>query len=122
MRNLKTVAEFTIKDMIKRKTFIISMTIILVLIVVGFNIPNIINMVKGDKDWNSKILLIDSENIFEGNLQILNSQEFSYDFIVQNNDIGKDEIKTKIETGEIGLPTTEKLILPCGIYGKITKD
>lgn len=29
----------------------------------------------------------------------------------------------KIETGEIGLPITENnLILPCGIYGKITKD
>ena len=31
-------------------------------------------------------------------------------------------VNTKIETGEIGLPTTEKLILPCGIYGKITKN
>lgn len=29
---------------------------------------------------------------------------------------------SNIETGEIGLPTTEKLILPCGIYGKITKN
>ncbi len=29
----------------------------------------------------------------------------------------------KIETGEIGLPVTENnLILPCGIYGKITKN
>lgn len=29
----------------------------------------------------------------------------------------------KIETGEIGLPTSENnLLLPCGIYGKITKD
>ena len=29
---------------------------------------------------------------------------------------------TCIETGEIGLPTEENLILPCGIYGKITKN
>ena len=27
-----------------------------------------------------------------------------------------------IETGEIGLPTNENLVLPCGIYGKITKN
>ena len=27
-----------------------------------------------------------------------------------------------IETGEIGLPTSENLNLPCGIYGKITKN
>ena len=101
MRDLITVAEFTIKDMVKRKSFIISMIIILVLIVVGFNIPNIISTIKGDSNWNSKILLIDSQNLFEGNLQVLNSKESSYDFIVQNNDIGIDEIKTKIETGEI---------------------
>ena len=101
MRDLVTVAEFTIKDMVKRKSFIISMIIILVLIVVGFNVPNIINTLKGDSNWNSKILLIDSENIFEGNLQVLNSEESPYDFIIQNKDISEDEIKTKIETGEI---------------------
>ena len=101
MRDLITVAQFTIKDMVKRKSFIISMIIILVLIVVGFNIPNIINSIKGENSWNSKILLIDSQNLFEGNLEVLNSEESPYDFIVQNKDISKDEIKTKIETGEI---------------------
>ena len=101
MRDLITVAEFTIKDMIKRKSFIISMIIILVLIVLGFNVPNIINNIKGEDTWNSKILLIDSGNLFEGNLEILNSEESPYDFIIQNKDISKDEIKTKIETGEI---------------------
>lgn len=101
MKDLITVAEFTIKDMVRRKSFIISMIIILVLILVGFNIPNIINKVKGDSDWSSKILLVDSENIFEGSLEALNSEEASYDFIVQNEDINQDEIKTKIETGEI---------------------
>ena len=101
MRDLITVAEFTIKDMVKRKSFIISMIIILVLIVIGFNIPNIINTIKGEDSWNNKILLIDSQNLFEGNLEVLNSEESSYDFITQNKDISKDEIKTKIETGEI---------------------
>ena len=52
MRDLITVAEFTIKDMIKRKSFIISMIIILVLIVIGFNIPNIMSKIKGDSDWS----------------------------------------------------------------------
>ena len=101
MRDLITVAEFTIKDMVKRKSFIISMIIILVLIVVGFNIPNIISTIKGEDSWNSKILLIDSQNLFEGNLEVLNSEESGYDFIVQNRDISKDEIKTKIEAGDI---------------------
>ena len=30
---------------------------------------------------------------------------------------------SKIETGEIGLPVTENnLVLPCGIYGRVTKN
>ena len=31
--------------------------------------------------------------------------------------------KNIIETGEIGLPVKENnLVLPCGIYGRVTKD
>ena len=66
MRNLWTVAEFTIKDMLKRKSFIISMIIILAFIVVGFNIPRIIELFQGESNWNTKVLIIDEENIFEG--------------------------------------------------------
>lgn len=101
MRDLITVAEFTIKDMIKRKSFIISMIIILVLIVIGFNIPNIMSKIKGDSDWSNKILLVDNENIFEGNLEALNSEESSYNFIIQNEDISEEQIKNKINSGEV---------------------
>ena len=39
------------------------------------------------------------------------------------NNLLKLKFNANIETGEIGLPVTEnKLILPCGIYGKITKN
>lgn len=101
MRDLITVAEFTIKDMLQRKSFIISMIIILVLIVVGFNIPNIMNKIKGDDDWSSKILLVDSENLFEGNLEALNGEGASNNFIIQNENIDEKEIKEKINSGEI---------------------
>ena len=40
MRDIFTVMKFTINDMIKRKSFIISTLIILILIVIGFNVPN----------------------------------------------------------------------------------
>ena len=101
MRDLITVATFTIKDMIQRKSFIISTLIILVLIVVGFNIPNIISKIKGDSDWDDKILLVDSENIFEENLEALNTQDTGYNFIIQNEKIDEQEIKNKINNGEI---------------------
>ena len=50
MRDLKTVIAFTIKDMAKRKSFIISTFIILVLIVIGINIPNIMKAITGDNE------------------------------------------------------------------------
>ena len=42
MRDIFTVVKFTMKDMVKRKSFIISTLIILTFIVVGFNVPNLI--------------------------------------------------------------------------------
>ena len=49
MRDIFTVMKFTINDMIKRKSFIISTLIILILIVIGFNVPNLIKKFNGDK-------------------------------------------------------------------------
>ena len=44
MRDLWVVASYTIKDMLKKKTFIISNLIIFIIIIVGFNIPNILSL------------------------------------------------------------------------------
>ena len=46
MRDIFTVVKFTMKDMVKRKSFIISTLIILIFIVVGFNVPNLIKNFK----------------------------------------------------------------------------
>lgn len=48
MKDILTVMKFTIKDMARRKSFIIATLIILILIVVGFNIPNIIKSFQGN--------------------------------------------------------------------------
>ena len=64
MKDLVTVIEFTIKDMIKRKSFIISTLIILAIIVIGFNVPNIIKSFQGE-DVEEKLLIVDNKNIFE---------------------------------------------------------
>ena len=79
MRDLITVAKFTIKDMIKRKSFIISNVIILLIIIILFNIPNLIKVVRGD-DADSmagdRLLIVDADNIFEGNLENLKNMNF----------------------------------------------
>ena len=42
--------EFTIKETIKRKSFIISMLIIIGIIIIGFNVPNIIEAFSKSSD------------------------------------------------------------------------
>ena len=103
MRDLKTVIAFTIKDMAKRKSFIISTLIILILIVIGFNIPNIISAFTEDGEnlGEEKILIVDSTNLFEGTLQTLNQMDLGYTFQIANNDISFEDIKTRIEDKDI---------------------
>ena len=100
MKNLWTVAEFTIKDMVKRKSFIISMIVILVIIVIGFNVPRIMKMIQGDSNWNSKILIIDEEDIFEGNISYLDTMNLGYEFKIAEEKLTDEDIKNKIEDEE----------------------
>ena len=118
MRDLFIVAKFTIKDMIKRKSFIISTLIILILIVLLFNVPNIIKAINGKDEMNggsegesdlfenTKLLIVDAENIFEGTLEQLNNMEIGYDVTVEKQNIDLEQIKTMIDNKE----TDEALI------------
>ena len=92
MRDTITVMKFTAKDMVKRKSFIISTIIILAMIVIGFNIPNIIKKLKSNDQ--EKIIIVDKNNIFEGKIQ-----NDDIEIIIEDNTI--DQIKEKIKTGEI---------------------
>ncbi len=98
MRDILTVMKFTIKDMIRRKSFIISTLIILLIIVIGMNVPNIMNSLQGE-ELGEKIFIVDNENIFEGNLEQLKQTDLGYDIQIGNATF--DEIKQKIENEEI---------------------
>lgn len=100
MKDLKTVMSFTIKDMIKRKSFVISTILILVLIVIGFNIPNIIKAVKGE-DQGDKLLVIDRQNEFEGTLENLKQMNLGYDIEIASENYTDEQIKEKIDEEEI---------------------
>lgn len=100
MREILTVMKFTIKDMVKRKSFLLSTLIILILIVVGFNVPNVIKSIKGD-DTGDKFLIVDNKNIFEGTLENLKQMDLGYEFEITNNDLKFEDIKQKIEDEEI---------------------
>ena len=112
MKDLFTVAKFTVKDMVKRKSFIISNLIILLIIVLAFNIPNILNAIRGEVAGTSKtkILIIDENNIFEGTLEQINNMELDYDATITNDSVKFEDIKQKIENEEIeeAIKITEK--------------
>ena len=73
---------------------------------------------------NLKDLLLKVKDVLDENycFILINSYTTGVSPTSLNNILKQTYPNTKIETGEIGLPTTEKLTLPCGIYGKITKD
>lgn len=100
MKELKTVMNFTMKDMLKRKSFVISTILILILIVVGFNIPNIIKAVKGD-DQGDKLLVVDRQNKFEGTLENLKQMNLGYDIEIASENFTDEQIKEKIDQEEI---------------------
>ena len=100
MKDIVTVMKFTIKDMLKRKSFIISTLIILILIVIGFNVPNVIKNLNGDSTGD-KFLIVDNKNVFEGTLENLKQMDLGYEFEITNADLKFEDIKQKIEGKEI---------------------
>ena len=98
MKDLLIVMKFTMKDMLKRKSFIISTIIFLVMIVVGFNIPNILKIVKGE-NIGERLVIVDEGNVFEGTLENLKNMDTGYEIEISNAKY--EEIKEKIENDEI---------------------
>ncbi len=100
MRNLMTVVEFTIKDAIKRKSFIISLIIILAIIVIGCNVPNIINSVFGDEEEKTKVLIIDNDNIFDKSLVKIEQEESNFEYEIAKENLTEEDIKEKLANEE----------------------
>ena len=103
MKDLFLVASFTFKDLVKRKSFIISNIIILLIIVLGFNVPGIIkNISSGDESFGKdKITIVDNENIYEGSLEALESADLGYQIEASKEKISLEELKEKIKNGDI---------------------
>lgn len=98
MKNFKTVMWYTIKETIYKKSFYISNALMILLVILMFNVPNILNEMK--RNETNKVLIIDNENIFEGTLSGLNMAELEYEFEVKNEEIPTDELNEKINNEE----------------------
>ena len=97
MKDLLTVVNFTIKEAITRKSFIISMVIILIIIVIGFNVPNILNKIMGDDQIKENILIIDIENIFADTMINLKNEDDNYNYTIVKEEMSLDEIKEQLK-------------------------
>jgi len=102
MHDIFTVMKFTMKDMVKRKSFIISTIIILVMIIVGFNVPNIINSFNDTSDKNL-IIISDMDNLFEGKLDLLKEND-DYTITISHEDI--NTIREKVVGGDADMGIT----------------
>lgn len=100
MKDILIVAKFTAKDMLGRKSFRFSTLFILVLIVLGCNIPNFINAVSGGEGFEDTILIVDRDDIFDDNLEALKDSE-DFDAKIEITDDSYETIKQKITDGEI---------------------
>ena len=101
MKDLVTVMKFTIKEMVNRKSFIISTIIICLIIILGFNVPNLLKMMSKDSNGDT-LLIVDAHNIYEGNLEALKQVDLSYNVEISNENLTFENIKEKIEKEEIG--------------------
>lgn len=113
MRDTLIVAKFTIKEMIRRKSFIISTLIILALIVIGFNIPNIMKSINGE-ETKQKLIIVDQEKLFEGNLNIVKELNTDYEIEISNkslNDVKKDIESEKTDGAIVVNKENEKIIM-----------
>ena len=104
MRDLWTVATFTMQEMVKRKSFLVSNVIIFLIIIIGFNVPNVLDHFRsedGETQGNDVILMVDQDNLFEGTLESLNQMDLGKKFDIATQDISREQIKEKIDQEEI---------------------
>ncbi len=101
MNSIITVMKFTMKDMIRKKSFIIGTIIILLLIVIGFNIPKLIKVFKGNNE-NTRLTLVDNTYLFEDKLPALKDVLKDYEIEVSHTDT-VDTIKEKLDNGDIDM-------------------
>ena len=98
MKDLFIVTKFTMMDMVKRKSFIISTIIFLIIILIGFNVPKIMKAINGE-DGKNTLLIVDENDIFEGTLENLKNIDTEYEIQISN--LKYDELKEKIQNGEV---------------------
>lgn len=100
MKDLLIVSKFTIKDMVKRKSFIVSNIIFLLVILIGTNIPRIMESFNSD-DELSRLLLVDEDGLLGDNLLYLeDNKDLGYEIKIIDGKYDKGDAQKAIDNDE----------------------
>lgn len=100
MKEMLIVSKFTIKDMIKRKSFIVSNIIFLLIILVGTNIPRILEAFNSD-DENSRLLIVDNDNLLGESLSALSdNKDLRYEISFSSGEFLKSDAQEALDNDE----------------------
>ena len=100
MRDILIVTKFTLIEALKKKAFIVSTIIMILMIILASAFTKIIPKL-ADSNEKDKILIVDNDNIFENQLNTMNEIGLNNEFIIAKEKTSLADVKTKIKNKDI---------------------
>ena len=103
MKDMLTVLKYTIKENVTKKAFIITTVILIAMIIIICNIPNIIKLFENEEAVieNAKFVVVDEEKLIGEELNALTEIGKAMYWDIQINEKSSEEIIQKIRDGEL---------------------
>ena len=100
MRDILIVTKFTLIEALKKKAFIVSTIIMILMIILASAFTKIIPKL-ADSNEKDKILIVDNDNIFKNQLNTMNELGLNNEFIIAKEKTSLADVKTKIKNKDI---------------------
>lgn len=100
MRDILIVTKFTLIEALKKKAFIVSTIIMILMIILASAFTKIIPKLANSNE-KDKILIVDNDNIFENQLNTMNELGLNNEFIIAKEKTSLADVKTKIKNKDI---------------------
>ena len=100
MRDILIVTKFTLIEALKKKAFIVSTIIMILMIILASAFTKIIPKLANNNE-KDKILIVDNDNIFENQLNTMNELGLNNEFIIAKEKTSLADVKAKIKNKDI---------------------
>lgn len=103
MKDIITILKYTIKENISKKSFIIATIILMAMIILICNIPNIISIFENDEEVpeNAKFVVVDTDNLIGTELRSLTEIGKAMYWDIEIKDNTSEEIVERIRNDEL---------------------